>query len=515
MEKNEENVEPVEAKDNESVEEIEETPEEVSPFSNAKPFDPKNAPEDGFVIIPSDTYKNAKAFFDLVEKINDNYDAKDDNDSPFEDDELFAIGFYAQGVDNTLDKGFYVKPLKDKDRRWLQSIKYGTKELDSRPLAMSSKATGDIRGDAAIAKFYAKAGMGGYRQIPLWHSGIWVTMAPPSDADMLNLEFMLSEYEIELGRTTNRLVYSNYDVIFTRIVSEFAIQCITNCTLKLNNKNDLLDYIKPQDKYLLALGIIQTAYTKGFEIAHSCANTGVIVDNKPKCTSTEEATIDPTRLLRVDRSQLTKEHLTHMSNRTPGSMSIDDVIEYQNTLLANEEAVYNIKDSNDAVVFKATFSMPFLRGIITRGEEWVENIINATQESFTQNLSVEMKNALVETRSKSSLVGLYSSYITKIDLSDEGDTSYVTNRESIDRLLNAASQDNVTFNNIMRAAMLYLSNHVVAMAALPNFTCAKCKEDQVKDKEGPFKDFIPLNVYKTFFDLSASRTSKILKRTID
>ena len=480
-------------------------------FTYEKEFDDEtNETAKGTVVtVPSDVYKNIKTFMEKINEVSTKA-ASSGGKVDMSKKDLAAIAVYAGGASETLDRGFYVKPINQSNREWVNKLIYGNKELVSHELALSSKATGNISGEAAIAKLYGAMGLGGYRQIPLWHSGIWVSLRTPTDAEMINLEYALAESEIALGRSTNELIYSNYDAIFTRIVTEFALDCIQTSTLKVTNKSDLLKYIKPQDKHALALGIIQVSYNKGFDIVRTCVNTGVIENGKPKCTNRVKALINPSNMLRVDRSQLTAEHLKHMSKRTPDSTDVDDVLEYQRTLEANRPEVVSINNEYGERVISVEFSMPSLLDTITSGEEWVQNVISASQKMFTEDMTPEVRNMHVEQRSKAVLQTVYSHFVSKITY-DDGTT--VTDRDTINKLLLAMGHNKTIYTNIMEETMRYIDKHVMAIVAIQNYVCPACKQEQTTGGSGPFKEFIPVNPFAVFFDLSAFRVEEIMLRT--
>lgn len=471
----------------------------------------KGTSTDNMVIIPSSTYKTVKKFIEKVDgMINKNSDIK----TLFTDEEIRAITTFGTGNNQTIPRGLYVSALKDTKKDWSTNISYGEELLNSRDLSLSSKVSGSISGNGAIAKFYQKLGMGGFRQIPLWHSGIWVTMRPPSDSEIMNLQYRLAENELDLGRTTNNLIYSGYEAIYTRIVSEFALGCITETTIKLDNINDLLKYIKIQDRHLLGLGLVQVAYSNGFDITHTCNFVGKFENNKPVCTSRVEAKLNPKRLLRIDRSQLTPEHFKHMSKKSPGSTDISDVIQYQNTLKANSNALAKV-EKNGEMIYTLELKVPSLKSSIESGEEWVENIISMTQKVFTEDMSVDQKNNFIENNTKSVMLGTYLHFIEKIDM---GDGDYISDTNTISMLLNdVICQDKEQLASVIKNIVTFIDKRIMAIVALPNYTCPVCLRDQVdaSNKKDPFKEYIPLDVYKTFLDLSAYRVSGIMERTTD
>ena len=65
---------------------------------------------------------------------------------------------------------------------------------------------------ASIAIFNAILNVGEVVQVPLWHSGFWVTLRPIKERDIINLNVILKNNVVEMGRYSNTLVYTNYNV---------------------------------------------------------------------------------------------------------------------------------------------------------------------------------------------------------------------------------------------------------------------------------------------------------------
>ena len=125
-------------------------------------------------------------------------------------------------------------------------------------------------------------GVGEVTQIPLWHSGFWITIRPPKSSDVINIEYELAKNVINLGRQTNTLVFSNSSVLFNKIVAEYILKHISETSLKLPADEDLLDYIDVRDLNLMVIGMIASMYPRSIPITKSCINSTVIEDNKPK-----------------------------------------------------------------------------------------------------------------------------------------------------------------------------------------------------------------------------------------
>jgi hypothetical protein len=368
-----------------------------------------------------------------------------------------------------------------------------------------------MTGSAAVARFSSALGIGENSNIPLWHSGMWVTIKPPKDTDIINLEIALANNEIKVGKDTNTLVYSNYSVVFNRIVTDFIVSNIITTSVKIPDDVDIRELIKIQDLYTLIVGLVSTIYPDGYPIIRNCKNTLEFVNEIPVCDFTVSADIDPMKLLWVNKKALTPKALEHMSNKRPDTTTIAQVKEYQLSLDAAKEEVINITGSNDET-FKMTIQTPTLATYIDRGEEWIENISLKSEELFTEGDSDEVKNKKISDVLSAVVLGVYNTYITKTELEDG---SVVTDKATLNSILDLLSSDEKILNTFIDEIKKYIDVKAISVIATPAYVCPKCKADNVNTTANKaFEEFLPVNVLEHFFDLGALRTSKIRRRNI-
>ena len=478
----------------------------LNPDENVKEVDP-DGPTIDAVILPASTYSDIYTAMKLMDEFEDDF--TDDYSAK----EALAVGIAADGARVTIKNNALVKTLKDKEADWVQAPKYADKVLGIRELAVGKGGSGNVKGSAAAAKFYSYLGLGGIIQIPLWHSGFWISLKTIKETDLLNLEMAIAENQIRLGRETNTLIYSNYSVVFNRLVMEFITRHIQSCTLDIDDINEISNHIMIQDLYPLVNGLIQSIYIKGFKDVRACINTLNIneVTKKPECDFTMESIIDPKKLLWVNRKALSSEHMKHMSKRAPKSVGIDEVIEYRSTLSVLKDKQYNIgtESGRDIIL---NIKNPTIKHHIESGERWVNDIITLTEKLFTDDLSADEKNKRVNASSKMVLLGTYNHFIKSLDLPD-GTT--VTDKKTMDSILEILVSDSVAFKNMIGAFKDYIDINTIAIVGIPKFRCPNCNTRQGSDSENEaFKDIIPINVLEAFFDLSILKTSKINEREL-
>lgn len=400
-------------------------------------------------------------------------------------------------------KGVYADSL-DKNE-FDNSVSYGDKNIGLRTVELGDK----VDSKTAVARFTKFIDAGEIIQVPLWHSGFWVTIKPFKQKDFINLEQEVGENHVSLGRETTSLIYSNYGVIVNRIICNFIARHITEYTVKLPDTENVFDYINIQDLNVLILAILSTVFPKGLEYTKACSNNLKSTDGVKACNNILHAKLDPKKLLFVNRQALSKDMLDHMAMRRPNSVSLDAVKEYQRKIKELQPMKISILDGKVDVVVEN----PSVNKYIDVGEKWVEAVIKETEDLLTENADLTAKNSRIEKMVSTMLLGIYNSYVKAI-ISHEpsGDITY-TDPEVLDSMLDRLSEVDETVKPFMDKMNEFITASAIAVVATPAYECPECKKSDkeitTKLKSG-FENLVPLNMTYLFFDLGGSARSRYL-----
>lgn len=457
------------------------------------------------ILFPMSTYSKLIDFIKVIDTI-----PVKEFEKAYSKKQAISAGVNIESMRTTTMDDIFVDNLNEKLDDFINLAKYSDKELTIRPLNFKQK-DGAISGQAAVARFTSLLGVGEVTQVPLWHSGIWLTIKPPKQSDIINLELAIANNQISLGRDTNTLVYSNYSVIFNRLVTDFVMKHVVDTTLKITEEDDLRDYIVIHDLYPLILGMITSMYPDGIPITRTCINTKELNEDKtPKCDFTVSSKVDTKKLLFVNRKSISNNMLSHMSKRSPNSMTVDEVKEYQLSIKESVDKKITIKTENSLEI-TAILSLPMLKDYVINGEAWVLNIIKESEELFSKTDSDEVKNSKVNDILMTVILGIYNVFVKKI----ETNGSIVEDRETITEVLTVLSNDNEAFKSFINEVKKFISRSAIAIVATPNYECPKCKAEQTDSNlNKAFKELIPLNVLESFFDLSVLRINKVRNKSM-
>lgn len=368
---------------------------------------------------------------------------------------------------------------------------------------------GTLSGDKAAIRMMAHLKLGSIVQIPLWHSGIWLTLKAPSEIEILELHRRLTDEKIQLGRRSYGIIHSNSGVYTTEVLTDFVLRNIYQTTISDLNDTNIKDLIKIQDHHTLLWGLACAIYPNGFQFRRACTA------NPAKCVHTVTERLNLTKLEFTDHKAFTPEQVAHMTKRRPNSVSVADVKRYQNSLLSTQNRKITI-DSQSGGNVSFILRTPTLTEFIDSGNRWVSNIVSGVVTALGTDATEERKNEIIDMHSRATQMREYSHWIESMEFGE----NTVEDKESIERLLNDLSADDVMRIELMNGIAKYISDSTVSLIGIPNFNCPVCGELQKnaidstgKEKTYPrLTEVLALDTYQVFFTLVEQRRLRISQR---
>ena len=396
------------------------------------------------------------------------------------------------------------RALDDIDQRdnsnWQQTV-----QSEAGPLAASRPRIADVpgttlTGDSAIHHVRSVLGMGGYINIPLWHSGFWITLRNPGDAALLELDRRLAQEKIDLGRLTYGAVYSNERVFYDNIIFKFAMDNLYETSLI--NKEDLSKKIKIHDLDTIAWGLACVIYPQGFQYARPVFNpTNGQYDNI-------KALLNVSKLQRTDWSVLTPAQIKHMSKRSPSTMSDESVQRYLDDFIHTQSSRYKLTDAG----LSMELSVPSVEDYFETGMQWINNIVITADKVFGIDQDEKERDTYLQAQSNATNMRLYGHWVSKIitggDI-DGGaiDEKLIEDRNTIDELLAELSSVDDLRKTYFDAIRDYIKKTTTSIIAVPTLTA----EDEA-GAHPRFPRLIPINAMEAFFILLVQRARRIATR---
>lgn len=393
-------------------------------------------------------------------------------------------------VNHLMLGNMFVNQLEDEKTDWQQSIEIDGKQIrPSKPFFKDVEGGEKITGDHALIELDKHYGLGGLFTIPLVHSGIWLSLRPPSNIDYAAIDEKLRVEKDEFGKRTLGMVFSNNKTYIVNHLMDFIEDHIQSCTLEGWEDIGIRNVVKVTDLLVLAAAISYTLYPNGFEYVSACTGSNT-------CDHIYNGRLKIPNCIWFDRNSLTKSQKVFMSDRTT-KRTVADVRKYQD----ESEDTENFFDVSDAI--RVYFKVPTVADNIRSGYQWFDDMENTIIKAFGANLERDKTNEYMTRRISLSILRQYGHFFKMIKFTKTG--NFIEDEGDINNALNRLSNVHDVLDKLIEAIGVYIEKQTRALVAIPRYNCPNCGKTQTQQmEEHPL--LIPIDPINLFFTLGDQKS---------
>lgn len=392
----------------------------------------------------------------------------------------------------------FISSLYRDDSLWRQSVTSGAEQLaPSRPrLGDSGNPENRLTGVHAMMKIQAVLGMGAVMRIPLFHSGLWVSIKAPSEAALLELERRISNEKITLGRQSNGLIFSNSSIYTTMYLVEFVLAHVYEATYKYEDVSELKSIILISDIDMLLAGMLLAIYPQGYPFQKSC------LTNPVKCQYVVEELLDISKLFMFDDRALTDKQRKHMSQRT-AKFTLDQIKAYQTDHKFMSQGVVALSDE-----LSMELKVPTIAQYEESGMRWVDDIVKHTDQAFAGTLTAQERDTYILEQGAMTAFRQYAHWIDRLVISG---SEKIDDRKSIEESISLLTANDDVFKTYFEGMQKFIDGSTIALTAIPRFNCPSCGAP-MSDEDRRHPHLIPINMSNLFFTILGQRIVKVLSK---
>ena len=404
-----------------------------------------------------------------------------------------ATEFYTPG-------GLYQDRLDDGKANWQQGVISPSGDVVGMSSVAMKSREGELKGEIALLKVAKRLGMGEVVNVMLPHSGIWLTVKPPTDRDLIDFYNTVFREKVAFGTATSGLGFSNFAVHMNNRLYEFISRHIHNLSYSDMPKDQLGNYMVVHDFPFLVHGFAKAMFPNGFDYSRAC-NV-----NLQECTHVSTQTIDLDTMVYIDNNSLTQTQRNILSVNRPNV----NTLETYRTFKAEHPLMVGSSYTTKTGI-KFNFKIPTFNEHTADGLAWINSISSVVDNLMVVNeADDETKKEMLTQYIKASILRQFNHFVESIEL-DENEI--VVDRETINGTLELFSSDDDLRNELTKAIIEFKSKTTLAVIGIDKYTCPNCQKEQLASETLPmFKQVIPIDSVNLFFLLLTSKISKILER---
>lgn len=355
-----------------------------------------------------------------------------------------------------------------------------------------------LSGERGVLRVMSFLGIGTLFQVPLWHTGIWVTLRAPSEGDLLELQRQMIADKIELGRKSYGLSFSNTASYVTDRLVSFALSHLYETTLK--DVGDLKTIISSHDIPALLWGMACAIYPRGFQYRRAC------VTDPDKCNHVIQERLNLSKILWTNTRALTDTQVNHMTKRRTNSMNMESVTKYQEELINCQKRQIIVNEGSDKEI-KMTLRIPKVSEYVDSGNRWIGDIVSMVNKALGLEADENDRNQYILKHGQSSSMRQYLHWVDSVEFT----SNIIDDRETLESVFSMLSSDDIMRNDFMVKIASYIDDTAITIVGIPVFDCPKCGSEQ-KSPLPKQTSIIPIDVYQTFFTLLVQKLQRLTVR---
>lgn len=482
--------------ENPAIEEVEEKPSvEVKVTSNARLTSETGKPTTNKDFAGKIPGIELKAFTEALLKLASVIQTPDENMVLWKEHQEEATENYTPG-------GLYQDRFTEEGSSFEQGLLDSEGNVASLAGPVKFKNTsGEMKGEIALLKVSKLLGIGEVVNVGLPHSGIWVTVKPPTDKDIIDFYNTVFREKVMLGRSTSGLTFGNFSVYLNTKLFQFILKHVHSVNYSDIPKTDLEKYISSYDHPILAWGFACAMYPNGFPFERAC-----IPVTDEKCTHITKELLHLDKLIWLDNSALSPAQKVILSETRPNKLTMDSYNKYK---AEHVRVVSDLITVQEGIRIK--LKIPTFEEYSDDGLSWINGITNAVETVLLSTEDDEEgKLALINQYVKTSVLRQFNHFVDYIEIED----SVVTDRKTINNLLESFSGVDDLRVSITDSIIKFKSKTTIAIIGVQEYTCPVCKGSQKASDLPRFVNVIPLDSMNLFFLMLTSKISKILERDV-
>lgn len=405
------------------------------------------------------------------------------------------------GLDMIPQEGMYQGSLEREGTEWQQAIDNQGKRLMGVAPQLSNVSGEALSGERGALRFLRFAGLGSVFMVPLWHTGIWITLKTPSEARLLELNREMLMDKIQLGRSTYGLALSATVSAYTERLLKVAMEHLYSSNLKTDKH--LFDVISSHDIPSIIWGMACVIWNNGFQYERACTH------NPEKCNHVVQEKLDVTKLSWVNKNALTPWQVAHMSRKKSGEVTMEDVERYRKEMLSLQNRRIELKTTTNDNSYYFDLHVPTIREYFEHSNDWISSVVSGVEKSLEIEPTDNERIQFVTQNAQSTIMRQYSHWVENITFGD----NTINDKETIETILEYTSVDDDVRDKFTAEVKKYINDSVVSVIGIPTYECPKCGGKQkYNGRNDSLYSIIPLDMLQTFFSLLVQKIISIRQR---
>lgn len=380
---------------------------------------------------------------------------------------------------------------------WAQQLEHNGREIRVGE-ARGTRKSGNT--NATIAHMARRSGLGIELNVPLVHSGIYLRLRSPSIADFADFQYRMSEERLQFAMTNKGFAMSSMGYRAHDMITDFALECVTNANVPFSSPTDLKERINILDRNILHWALAAVIHPEGVDFSLPCVNYNLTKDDSGNdvspCDHVEEERLNFKRMFFYDRNRVSKKQ-TEMLARGFKMMSDEDLTTYRESgVICKPKRIW----LND--VLGCDIEPLTLYDYADFSQDWLQHLIDLSAGSLNEPPTNGRRQERMRRYSNAMRATQYRHWVRAVVMRSEeedGEDDVYTDGEMIQGVLEDIFSQGALADSFIQGIVEYIRDNKVGIVAIPEYKCPKCGASNADDEYRKHHALVEIEVSTYFF----------------
>lgn len=348
-------------------------------------------------------------------------------------------------------------------------------------------------------------GLSNEHSVPMWHSGMHMTLEGPGALEQLKLDTKLLLEKIDYGRESSGYVYSASSVYLNRNVADFILNKVKSNTAGISGAQALKELLLITDLEPLALAGASTLFPQGYDLQRPCLHS------QGGCGHVVRRKVNLRRMLFVSTSKLTDDAMRLM-NKKSGRVDVATIKNYQEQMRPDISRRVMLRNG-----MAIRLRVPTMAAYERIAGNWMDRMSQQAKELVASNANEQERARYMDRAAGMALLMAYGHWVEAfLKVSDDVEVEPVvmvaradsTDLEAqykadtaIDKLLEDLSGDTEMTTIVVEAIEKFIADMTIATVGVPKVICPNCNKPVSGDETSKHPHLVNINPIELFFTL--------------
>lgn len=406
-------------------------------------------------------------------------------------------------IRNLTSRAQFFEAMRRAGSNWELNKRHGKHTIGIGTPAITT-ASNVLRGNMAQTILQRVANLGANIVCVLPRSCIYLEITPPGDDAIIAYDYGFLTDRSNLGMATAGLLLSASSGTFVSANVELALSHVVNTNVQnLGGSNivtALMERIDPLDYPIIMNSLMAARYPNGYPWVLKCMN--------PQCDGRVEGRLNFGRTQRIDFSMLTDEQLNMLATKNR-AITDAELKKYREGFRVSDKSRFEYSPEIDIHLTTGN-----LLSYADNAASWKTTIETSQTKALTSYATDNERKSFTDAQIQAHYMRKFAHFVERITITTGDQVSTIEGYDEILASLTTLSKNVDRSLAFEEHVIEWIEDNTMALIGHPSYKCEVCEMTTSPNKEGAFRNFVPLSIDRIFFIVSRLLSQRLVGQSM-